>query len=116
MAGHYRPGEVVVFMRQKYSQSPGPRARDVSPAETGESYTYVVDKYWLVAGMLDDGQLRVLTRTGKEHLINADDNRLRRPSLWERLFMRKKFPSTDLLSESRTTPSKTSSATDQKAS
>lgn len=102
MGRPYRNGDVVVFSRQKYSQSPGPRARDVSPAETGETYSYVVDKYWLVAGECDDGQLRLLTRTGKEHSIAVDDQRLRRPTVWERLFRRNKFPSSGLLANLET--------------
>lgn len=99
MAFEFKRGDVVVFARQKHSTSPGPRAKDVTPASAGDTYTYVVDKYWLVAGQTDSGELQLLTRTGKQHLIAADDFRLRRPTLWERIFRRHRFPSRDLLSE-----------------
>lgn len=97
----FRRGDVVVVARQKYSTSPGPRARDVSPASSGDSYSYIVDKFWIVKSC-QDRELRLLTRTGKEHVISADDFRVRKPTLWERLFVRHKFPSQDLL---RTTAS-----------
>lgn len=96
MLRRFQPGDIVVVARQKYSKSPGPRARDVSPASSGDTYSYIVDKYWLVTGS-EDGELKLVTRTGKEHLIAADDFRLRKASLWERLFLRHKFPSKELL-------------------
>lgn len=96
MLRRFRRGDVVVVARQKYSTSPGPRAREVSPATSGDSYSYIVDKYWLVKSC-EDGELRLLTRTGKEHVIPADDFRVRKPTIWERLFSRSRFPSQELL-------------------
>jgi hypothetical protein len=86
----FKPGELVVYTKEKYSSSPGPRAKHVWPAPAGETYTYTVDKLWLVVGE-QDGKLLLKTRRGKEHLIAPDDPHLRRPSLWERVRFRGRF-------------------------
>ena len=96
MLRRFRRGDVVVVARQKYSTSPGPRAREVSPATSGDSYSYIVDKFWIVESC-ENGELRLLTRTGKAHVIAEGDFRVRKPTLWERLFSRDKFPSRELL-------------------
>ena len=96
MVSRFRRGDIVVVARQKHRTSPGPRAREVTPASSGDTYSYIVDKYWLVKD-IEDGELRLLTRTGKEHVIAADDFRIRKPSIWERLFLRHKFPPQALL-------------------
>ena len=103
MLRRFRRGDVVVVARQKHSTSPGPRAREVTPASSGDTYSYIVDKFWLVKSA-ENGDLRLLTRTGKEHVIAADDFRVRKPSLWERLFFRNKFPSQELLEAPSPTP------------
>lgn len=87
----FRVGEVVVYVKQKTGTSPGPRAKQVHGAKKGEDYTYLVDKFWRVVSS-QGNQLVLRTRRGKSHEVSADDNRLRRPSLWENLFMRSKFP------------------------
>ena len=96
MLRRFRRGDVVVVARQKYSTSPGPRAREVSPATSGDSYSYIVDKFWIVESC-ENGELRLLTRTGKAHVIAENDFRVRKPTLWERLFSRDKFPSREVL-------------------
>ena len=55
-------------------------------------YEYQVDKYWLVVGVQADGQLIFKTRRGKQHVFSASDPRLRKASLWERIFKSKLFP------------------------
>lgn len=90
----FRVGDVVVYVKQKTGTSPGPRAKHVHSAKKGDDYTYVVDKFWRVVSS-HDNQLVLKTRRGKSHEVSADDNRLRRPNLWETLFMRSKFPGTD---------------------
>lgn len=99
MLRRFRRGDVVVVARQKYSTSPGPRAREVSPATSGDSYSYIVDKFWIVESC-ENGELRLLTRTGKAHVIAENDFRVRKPTLWERLFVKHKFPSQELLRSS----------------
>jgi len=87
----FRVGDIVVYVKQKTGTSPGPRAKHVHGAKKGDDYTYVVDKFWRVVGT-QGSQLILKTRRGKSHEISADDRRLRRPNLWENLFMRSKFP------------------------
>lgn len=100
MSHQFQPGDIVVYTRQKTSSHPGPRAREVSPSRSGENYTYLVDKYWIVTEVLDDGRLRLLTRTGKEHIVESTDQRLSGVSWWDRCFKRHKFPSSELLETS----------------
>jgi hypothetical protein len=89
-------GQVVVFPKQKYSPAPGPRAREVDAAPGGETYSYLVDKFWIVKETLADGRLVVLTRGGKEHVLRHDDLSIRGLSLLERLRHRQRLQ--DLLS------------------
>jgi len=88
----FQPGDPVIYMRSKQSSRPGPRARLVSPTGTGDSYNYVVDKYWRVQQILDDGDLLLVTRRGKLHRISASDPMLRKPGLILRLLMAARFP------------------------
>jgi hypothetical protein len=92
MSRHFVVGDRVVYSRQKHSSSPGPRAQEVTPAAHGESYSYLVDKYWRVIAVEPDGILLVRTRRGKQHRVRLDDPRLRRPTIWERLFRADRFP------------------------
>jgi hypothetical protein len=87
-----KPGDPVVYQLSKVSTDPGPRARDVHPAEFGETYRYLVDKYWKVADVLPDGQVVLVTRRGKRHVVHADDPRLRPARWWERWLYRSRFP------------------------
>ncbi|HBE71995.1 MAG TPA: hypothetical protein DDW52_27975 [Planctomycetaceae bacterium] len=88
-------GSPVVFAKQKVSTQPGKRATDISPQGKGDAYSYLVDKYWSVSEIHDDGSVTLKTRRGKEHRLPADDHRLRRPNLWERLVLRSRFPNLD---------------------
>lgn len=81
----FRLGQTVVYSKQKHSTSPGKRAEGVSPAEKGDTYSYLVDKYWVVAEILPDDQLRLTTRRGKEHIISMHDPNLRHLSWLEKL-------------------------------
>lgn len=87
-------GDKVVYSKEKFSLSPGPRAKAVSPAVKGDEYSYIVEKYWLVKELLPDNQVRLITRRGKEHVISMHDPRLRRANFWERLFLSGRFPRT----------------------
>jgi hypothetical protein len=89
----YQPGDPVIFRATKFTSHPGPRAKHVTPAPRGEFYEYEVDKFWVVAEVREDGQLLLKTRRGKEHVVEPDAPRLRRPRWWELLWWRKKFPS-----------------------
>ncbi|MBX3440532.1 MAG: hypothetical protein KF861_23785 [Planctomycetaceae bacterium] len=87
----WKPGEWVIYRKQKRSTSPGPRAEEVHPAPAGETYSYVVEKYWIVQQVLGDGRLQMLTRRGKTHVVAPDDPRLKRPRWWERWLFKARF-------------------------
>jgi hypothetical protein len=88
-----QPGDRVVYRKQKSSVSPGPRAKAVFASPKGEAYHYVVDKYWIVQQVFDDGSVEVRTRQGKLHRIDLSDPRLRLAKWWEKLIYSKRFPS-----------------------
>jgi len=87
----FKVNDWVVYTREKYSLSPGPRAKNISPAPRGELYSYEVDKYWIVRQVAGE-QLVLETRTGKRHQLSQNDRRLRHPTWWERFFYADRFP------------------------
>jgi hypothetical protein len=93
MARMFRPGDPVIYRATKHSAHPGPRAQEVTAETYGEGYSYVVDKFWVVAETRPDGQVVLKTRRGKTHRLSADDPRLRPARWWERLWFRDRFPS-----------------------
>lgn len=92
MASRYAENSPVVFRMLKHSTKPGPRAKDIQPAPNGETYAYHVEKYWRVEEVLADGQLVLVTRTGKRHTVSRDDERLRPARFWERFVLKNRFP------------------------
>jgi len=88
----YKRGDWVVYRMQKYSASPGPRAANVEPEPHGEKYVYHVEKFWTVADVQPDGQLVLVTRRGKRHVLAPNDPQLRPARWWERLVYRSRFP------------------------
>ena len=88
----YRPGDLVIYRKEKHSTSPGPRAENIHAAPKGDDYYYQVDKFWVVAEARNDGQVVLRTRRGKTHVMNASDRHLRRARWWERLLFRHRFP------------------------
>ena len=95
MASKYVIGDPVIYHKTKYSENPGPRAREVTPTPHGDDYAYVVDKHWRVKNVLPNGKLVLVTRRGKEHVIQADSPNLRPANWWERFFYRNRFPTLD---------------------
>jgi hypothetical protein len=87
----FRQGDWVVFRRRKHTTRPGRHARDVFATANGDEYDYFVDKFWIVAEVLPDGKLRLQTRRGKTHVVDASDAHLRPASLWDRLRYRGRF-------------------------
>jgi len=85
-------GDPIVYHKQKVSTHPGARARQIHPAENGDYYYYLVNKYWTVAGVLDDGRIVARTRTNKRHYLSPDDPNLRKARLIERLRHGRRFP------------------------
>ncbi len=91
MAREWEPGDWVVYKKSKRSSSPGPRAKRVVGSHKGESYTYVVDKFWVVESVLPDGQLLLRTAKGKANVVVATDWNLRHASLLQRILWRSRF-------------------------
>ena len=54
----YSVGDPVVYVVDKQTTHPGPRAKNVYPTPKGDVNQYSVDKFWRVAEVLDDGRLR----------------------------------------------------------
>jgi hypothetical protein len=92
MSASFRPGDVVVFRKQKTSLHPGPNALEILPAPNGDSYSYSVDKFWRVVAVKPDHTLVVRTRKGKQHTIPTHDPNLRRTRWWEQLLYQHRFP------------------------
>jgi hypothetical protein len=92
MTSRFRPGDIVVYRKQKSSFHPGPHAKDIKPAPNGDLYSYLVEKFWRVVAVQPDHKLVVRTRRGKQHTIPANDPNLRRMHWWERLLFWHRFP------------------------
>ncbi|WP_182870831.1 hypothetical protein [Stieleria mannarensis] len=88
---NWKPGDWAVYRKSKSGANPGRRAAQVVASPKGETYGYVVDKFWVVDEVLPDGHLRLVTAKGKVHTIEADDPNLRRPSLLQRFLWRERF-------------------------
>lgn len=92
----YHPGDWVIYRKTKFGLRPGPRAENVVPARSGEQYSYEVDKYWVVAQVLHNSRVVLMTRRGKMHEVSTSDPLLRRANLWERWLLRQRFPQADM--------------------
>ncbi len=92
MRHRYRTGDRVVYTRDKYTTKPGPRAKNVFATPNGDAYHYQVEKYWRVQDLGKNGTLLLVTRTGKTHVVERDDPRLRPARWWERIFKAGLFP------------------------
>jgi hypothetical protein len=87
----YKKGDWVIYKMQKTSDHPGPRARNRSAAPKGDFYNYIVDKFWIVHEVMDNGRLEVVTRRGKHRIVESTDPRLRKASWLERIFFAGRF-------------------------
>lgn len=92
MKNDYKPGDPVIFRVTKQSTEPGPRAVDVHPAQSGETYSYQVDKFWAVRDILADDMVQLVTRRGKQRSVSRYDLRLRHARWWERWLYGDRFP------------------------
>ena len=88
----FAPGDFLIYRKPKVSPRPGPRARNVHRTENGNDYIYEVDKFWTLAGILEDGHLLAVTRTGKKVQLSPEDERLRKARLLDRVRYRRRFP------------------------
>ena len=85
-------GDLIIYRVNKFSTSPGPRAKNVRPNIKGETYSYQVDKFWVVVDSRQDGTVEVVTRRGKRRVLETTDARLRRARWWERWLFASRFP------------------------
>lgn len=92
MRRQFKTGDLVVYRKPKVSTHPTLNAVEVRPAEHGDMYAYLVDKYWVVTRVVDEKTIEVKTRTGKLHRLEPDDQRLRKANLLDRLLRRGRFP------------------------
>ena len=90
-ASRVRVGDWMIYRKTKRSNQPGPRAKGVRSAQRGDDYAYTVDKFWVVAEIIDDERIQLRTRQGKEHVISMGDPQLRRANWWERFLYRDRF-------------------------
>ena len=92
MAVHFKPGDCVIYRKQKFSAHPGPNAKAVWPAANGDHYTYFVEKFYRVVALEPDDRIVVLTRRGRQRTLDATDLCLRRARWWHRVLLRRRFP------------------------
>ncbi|MEM6473109.1 MAG: hypothetical protein AAF802_26340 [Planctomycetota bacterium] len=91
MNNDWKSGDWAVYRKSKRGANPGRRAAQVVASSKGETYRYIVDKFWVVDEVLADGRLRLVTARGKVHTISADDPNLRRPGLLQKFLWRERF-------------------------
>ncbi len=89
--GQFKVGDKIIYHKPKSSFHPSPKARQVCPLEHGEDYHYIVDKFWEVAQVHEDGTLEVVTRTGKKNRLQANDPNISKINPIQHLLYRKRF-------------------------
>jgi hypothetical protein len=92
----WKPGDWVIYRMSKHGVAPGRRAHHVSASRKGESYNYIVDKFWVIERISDEGDLFVRTPGGKTRTISANDPNLRPARWWHRLQWGERFRNADL--------------------
>jgi hypothetical protein len=90
--GKFRAGAPIVYRVIETSTCPGSEARDIHPAERGELYYYLINKYWRVEEVRQDGWIVALTPLMEHHYLRPDDPNLRKANLLERLRYATRFP------------------------
>ncbi|CAN5409276.1 hypothetical protein BH20VER3_BH20VER3_01960 [soil metagenome] len=85
-------GAPIVYRVVETSTRPGPEAREIRPAERGDLYYYLTNKYWRVEEVLQDGWIVARTPRNEHQYLRGDDPNLRKASLVERLRYAARFP------------------------
>jgi hypothetical protein len=93
----YQRGDLVIYTVTKQSAHPGPRAREIHPSQLGEDYSYLVDKFWMVAELRSNEEIVIVTRRGKTRQVSVNDPLLRKANWWQRLRHRNRFPNPEIL-------------------
>ena len=97
---HYQVGDWIIYRMTKHGVAPGRRAYHVSASQKGESYNYLVDKFWVVDTIDDQGNLHVRTPGGKTRILAADDRNIRRARWWHRWQWRQRFLTAEMRRDS----------------
>jgi len=92
----WKPGDWVIYRLSKHGVAPGPRAHHVSACRKGESYNYIVDKFWVIEAIGSGGELHVRTPGGKTRVLSSQDPNLRRARWWHRFLWGKRFRNAEL--------------------
>ncbi|MEM9589344.1 MAG: hypothetical protein AAGA03_18835, partial [Planctomycetota bacterium] len=87
----WQPGDWAIYRKSKRSVNPGPRAVAVVGTDKGDTYAYLVDKFWVVEDVLEDGRVCLVTARGKRHIIASSDPNLRRASWFKKLWYASRF-------------------------
>jgi hypothetical protein len=87
-----QPGAPIIYRVVETSTHPVREGRDIRPAERGEFYYYVTQKYWRVEEVRPDGMILARSSFMEQHCLRADDPNLRKASLVERLRYGARFP------------------------
>jgi hypothetical protein len=91
MSQHYTVNDWVVYHESEFSTHPTPEAHDVRPAEHGELYSYVVDRFLRVVRVNPDGTIDAVSASGRAHHVAISDPQLEKVGWWNRLFRRRFF-------------------------
>lgn len=92
MSRRFTPGVPIIYRMQAMSDHPIHDVLQVYPAEKGESYYYVRNKYWRVEKVLQNGWIVARSALMEEHYLRHDDPNLHKASLIERLRYASRFP------------------------
>lgn len=93
---NWKPGDWVIYRMSKHGVAPGRRAHHVSASQKGESYNYIVDKFWVVERVAANGDLHVRTPGGKTRVLSAQDPNLRPARWWHRFQWGERFRNAEL--------------------
>ena len=84
-------GDFIIFRKWKSSTSPSPQAKNTYPSQSGEMYSYGIDKYWKVVEVVDDQTIEIETRRGKRHRIEKNPSIMRKASFLDKLLHKDRF-------------------------
>ncbi len=87
----WKPGDWIVYRMSKHGIAPGKRAHHVSASRKGESYNYIVDKFWVIEKIGPNGELYVRTPGGKTRVLASNDLNIRRARWWHRFQWGERF-------------------------
>jgi len=85
-------GAPVIYRKLEISTCPTRDAYEVHPAEKGEFYYYLTNKYWRVEAIRPDGWIVARSPFMEQFYLRRDDPNLRKATLIERLRYAARFP------------------------